>query len=95
MAQGIVSRIFTEGTYWVVLVEKEEQQRVLTRRISTFRKVGELYRRDDEVHRQRLYEASEIAGELRGVGFEVRTMPGYGRYLLPNAHSAFVARKPE
>jgi len=95
VAQGIVSRSFTEGTDWVVLVEKEEQQRVLTRRISTFRKVGELYRRDDEVHRQRLYEASEIAGELRGVGFEVRTMPGYGRYLLPNAHSAFVARKPE
>lgn len=95
VAQGIVSRSFTEGTDWVVLVEKREQQRVLTRRISTFRKVGESYRRDDEVHRQRLYEASEIAGELRGVGFEVRTMPAYGRYLLPNAHSAFVARKPE
>lgn len=93
---GTTTRGFSEGEDWVVLIEKEEdtEWRTLTRRISSFRKVGEHYRRDDEVHRQRLYEASEIAGELRGVGFRVRTMRSYGRYSLPRAHAAFVARKP-
>lgn len=96
VAPGTVAKSFTEGTDWVVLVEKEEDadQKILTRRISTFRRTGEYYRRSDEVHRQRLYEPSEIAGELRGVGFEVQTSRSYGRYRLPEAHTAFVARKP-
>ena len=78
----------------MVLVEKEEDQNTLTRRITTFRKTGEHYRRSDEVHRQRLYRAPDIARELRQVGFWVRTMRSYGRYPLPKAHAAFVARKP-
>lgn len=90
------ARGFTEGEDWVVLVEREEdlEQAVLTRRITSFRRVGEHYRRDDEVHRQRLYESREIAGRLRRAGFRVRTMRGYGEYRLPRAHVAFVARKP-
>lgn len=94
--QGTTTREFSEGEDWVVLVEKEEDKErgTLTRRISSFRKVGEHYRRDDEVHRLRLYESSEIVRELRRVGFRVRTMRGYGRYPLPKAHAAFVARKP-
>jgi SAM-dependent methyltransferase len=94
--RGTKTRGFSEGEDWVVLVEKEEdtERRTLTRRISSFRKVGEHYRRDDEVHHLQLYESSEIAKELREVGFRVRTMRGYGRYPLPKAHAAFVARKP-
>ena len=93
--RGTKSRGFSEGEDWVVLVEKEEdrERATLTRRITTFRRVGEHYRRDDEVHRQRLYRPSEIAGELRRAGFRVRTMRGYGQYDLPRAHAAFVARK--
>jgi hypothetical protein len=64
------------------------------RTITSFRKVGELYRRDDEVHDQRLYRASKIAGELRQTGFRVKTMRSYGDYDLPRAHAAFLARKP-
>ncbi len=95
--KGTTTRGFSEGEDWVVLVEKEEdaQRKILTRRITSFRKVGEHYRRDDEVHRQRLYGTAEIAGELRRTGFRVRTMRGYGRYPLPRAHAAFVARKVE
>jgi len=55
---------------------------------------GEHYRRDDEVHRVRLYDPSELSAELRRVGFEVWTMHGYGRYPLAEGHAAFVARKP-
>jgi SAM-dependent methyltransferase len=96
VAQGTTTRGFTQGEDWVVLVEKEEdrQQGTLTRRIITFRQVGEHYRRDDEVHRLRLYEATDVARELRQVGFEVEIMRSYGQYLLPQAHAAFIARKP-
>lgn len=87
---------FTEGEDWIVLVEKEEnrEHRILTRRIITFRKVGEHYRRDDEIHHLQLYEATDIARELNKVGFQVQTMRSYGNYILPKAHTAFIAYKP-
>ncbi len=92
--EGTTNRGFTEGEDWVVLVEKKEDRGTLTRRIITFRREGEHYRRSDEVHRQRLYRAAEIAGELRQAGFCVWTIHCYGSYPLPRAHAAFVARKP-
>jgi SAM-dependent methyltransferase len=96
VTQETTTRGFSEGEDWVVLIEKYEdrEQGTLTRRITTFRSVGELYRRDDEVHIQRLYKATDIASELRQVGFLVQPMRDYGRYRLPTAHTAFVARKP-
>jgi SAM-dependent methyltransferase len=96
MGRETRTRGFSEGEGWVVLVEKEEdrEQETLTRRIVTFRKVGEHYRRADEVHRQQLYKATDVAEELRRIGFRVRTMRSYGRYRLPRARAAFVARKP-
>jgi hypothetical protein len=96
VTQGTITKGFSEGKDWMVLSEKEEyrEQRTLTRRITTFRKVGEHYRRADEVHRLRLYRATDIAIELRRVGFRVRMTRSYGRYRLPRAHIAFIARKP-
>ncbi|WP_088889331.1 class I SAM-dependent methyltransferase [Leptolyngbya ohadii] len=92
---GTTTQSFKEGKDWIVLVEKEEdQQLTLTRRIITFRKVGEQYRRDDEIHHQRLYQAPEIAEQLRQSGFHVEVMQSYGEYKLPKAHAAFIARKP-
>jgi SAM-dependent methyltransferase len=97
LESGTPARGFTEGKDWMVLVEKKEDQEraVLTRRITSFRKMGRHYRRSDEVHRQRLFKSTEVVRELRRVGFRVRTMRSYGEYQLPPAHAAFVARKPE
>ncbi len=90
---GTTIQGFKEGMDWIVLVEKEEdQQLILTRRIITFRKVGEQYRRDDELHRQRLYKVAEIAEQLRQAGFQIEVMQSYGNYKLPKAHTAFIAR---
>ncbi|MCC5647528.1 hypothetical protein LC607_32400 [Nostoc sp. CHAB 5824] len=66
----------------------------MTRRIISFRKVGEHYGRSDEVHYLRLYEATTVESELQRVGFGVDTMRGYGNYLLSKGHLAFIARKP-
>ncbi len=93
--EGSRVKSFTEGKDWIVLVEKEEdqEQSILSRRIITLRKVGEHYRRDDELHHLRLYQAADITEQLKQVGFTVESMRGYGDYKLPQAHVAFVARK--
>ncbi|PSB00777.1 class I SAM-dependent methyltransferase [Merismopedia glauca] len=86
---------FTKGDNWVVLVEKQEnqQQQTLTRRITTFRQVGEYYRRDEEVHHLRLYQSTDLAEELDRIGFQVQIVHSYGQYHLPKAHAALIARK--
>ncbi|MBD2563798.1 MULTISPECIES: class I SAM-dependent DNA methyltransferase [Nostoc] len=95
VAQGTTTKGFTEGEGWVVLVEKEEdqEQTTLTRRITSFRKVGEHYRRSDEVHCLRVYQVTTVESELQRVGFRVETAYSYGQYLLPKGHVAFIARK--
>ena len=94
--RAAVVRGFTEGDGWMTVVEREEdrERRTLTRRITTFRKVGNLYRRADETHRVRLYDASTVAAELRRAGFRVRITRRYGDYALMKARVAFIARKP-
>ena len=95
-ASGGPARGFSTGPDWAVLNEKVEDagRGTMERRITSFRKVGELYRRNDEVHRVKLYEPEDITAELRKAGFEVGTMDSYGRYPFLENHTAFVARKP-
>jgi SAM-dependent methyltransferase len=85
-----------EGADWAVLVEVDEDTRTnrLTRRITSFRKVGSLFRRNEEVHHLQLYKRSEVAKELRNVGFRVRTFRAYGSQPMIEGCVAFVARKP-
>jgi SAM-dependent methyltransferase len=93
---GTAARGFRLGEDWAVLSERQEDAELgtLVRRIVSFRKVGEHYRRNDEVHRVRLYPPDELSAELRRVGFRVRKMHAYGGYSLAEGHAAFVARKP-
>jgi SAM-dependent methyltransferase len=93
-ALGSKTRSFNEGEDWLVLVEKEEYaQETLTRRIITLRQVGDLYRRDDELHQVRLYKAATLAEDLQQFGFQVEILNRYGHYRLPQANAAVIARK--
>jgi SAM-dependent methyltransferase len=87
---------YREGQDWAVLVQVEEdpEQHLLTRRITSFRKVGAFYRRSAEVHRVRLYRSAELAEELGRIGFRVRRMRGYEAFRFRRGHLALVARKP-
>jgi SAM-dependent methyltransferase len=89
-------RTHVEGKDWAVLVTSEEDKRhrSLTRRITSFRRVGELFRRDHEVHRQRLIEPSEVARQLRSIGFRVRALRGYGELRFGPGHAGIIASKP-
>jgi SAM-dependent methyltransferase len=93
---GGTQKSYWEGEDWVVLVTSQEDGRrnLLTREITSFRKVGDYYRRDHESHHQRLLSRLELAGDLRRIGFRVRTLSGYGSLRFGPGHSGFLARKP-
>jgi SAM-dependent methyltransferase len=89
-------RTCSEGKDWALLYSAKEdaEHQFLTRRITSFRKVGEFYRRKEEVHRLRLFERSQVAAQLRDVGFHVRFLRGYGPLTFPPGYVGFLARKP-
>jgi SAM-dependent methyltransferase len=88
-------RSYTVGDDWACLYEAEEDsdRMTLTRRITSFRKRGDAYHRDDEVHHLRLYERRWLVDELRSAGFRVRTVKAYGKLTFPSGYLGFVARK--
>lgn len=88
-------RGFVEGSDWAVLFESEEDQdsQILTRRITTFRQVGRLYRRGHETHRQRLIPRDKVQTTLRALGFDVQILNAYGPLQFPTGLVGFLARK--
>jgi SAM-dependent methyltransferase len=87
-------RGYTEAEDWACMYEAEEdpRARLLTRRITTFRRQGATYRRDTEVHKLRLFAVHELPGLLRKAGFRARELPGYADLEFPPGYVGFVAR---
>jgi len=61
---------------WATISRNEDDGRRLVRDITWFRREGRVWRRGREVHRQRLYRASELAAWLRREGLAVRVTAG-------------------
>lgn len=89
------TKTHAEGDDWAVLATAEEDggHETLTRRITTFRRVGEVYRRTEEVHHLRLLDRAATVGELRDLGFRVDVLEGYGALRFPRDLAGFLARK--
>jgi SAM-dependent methyltransferase len=87
---------FREGDDWACLVrfEYDDAHDQHTRYITSFRRIGEHYRRTREVHRVQLYRALDISGLLRLAGFRVRTVRRLGEFPLLPQRVGFVAIKP-
>jgi SAM-dependent methyltransferase len=92
---GDQRRTYTEEDGWACLYEGQEdqQRKSLTRHITTFRREGDVYRRDEEVHRLRTYERDELLTPLRQTGFRVRTLRGYDELAFPPGYLAYLCRK--
>jgi SAM-dependent methyltransferase len=88
-------RTWREGADWAVLVrtDGDREQNVLERHIVTFRKRGQLYRRSEELHRLRLYSATDLVDDLIQCGFDARSVAAYGRFRLPRGMAGIVAVK--
>jgi SAM-dependent methyltransferase len=83
----------SEGPNWAVLVDVDENPSTnrLTRRIISFRQIGSLFRRDEEVHQLQLYKRTDVLKELRAAGFRARTIDHYGSQQMIDGCIAFVA----
>ncbi len=88
-------RACRSGDDWAVLSEVEEDpaQGLVRRDITTFRQVGEAYRRGQETHWAQLFTRTEAEEALREAGFSVRVSRKYGEYTLAPRRLAFVARR--
>lgn len=83
------------GADWAMVVRADVNPtgRVLTRRMTVFRKVGDVYRRSQETHRVRIYPRAEIADALERAGFSVSMRRSYGPVRLLPGDVAAVAQK--
>jgi hypothetical protein len=83
------------GADWALVIRADVDRagRVLTRRITTFRKVGRAYRRFHEVHRIRIYSRDDISRLLSAAGFRSTMRRSYGRHRLMTGDVAVVAEK--
>lgn len=88
-------RTWASGPDWAVLAEVAPGPRaqVLDRRITTFRQVGEHYRRESEVHRLRLWSQREVSEALEQTGFSFRIHGGYGGRKVGPGRRVFEARR--
>ena len=76
-------------------IEEDFRKNALTRYITTFRKMKNgAYRRDEEVHRLKVFSRVEVTDWLRKIGFRVQTRRGYGSYELGKRQTVFICRKP-
>ena len=89
-----VQRFVTDNDR-AVLVMTERAGDVLTRHITAFRRVGDLFRRSEETHSLKLMEPDEVCRILSTIGFKVEQLDSYGSQTLPTGLHAFLARKPE
>ena len=90
------TRSFATGPDWAVLVDVSVEAATgdLIRKIISFRRTGDMYRRDDEIHRLWLIDPVATLATLRAVGFEAEIMPTYRSVSLPPGVFAFLGRKP-
>lgn len=88
-------RSWQAGEDWAALVDvaEDSERNLITRGITTFRRIGPHYRRSDETHRVRVLDRAEIERKLREAGFAVRVSRRYGDFELPPRRLAFRARR--
>jgi SAM-dependent methyltransferase len=92
---GGKAKSHAEGEGWAVLVTAEEDHGLVTRHITSFRQVGDLYRRDHEAHRLRLLPRSQVVSWLQEIGFQVKALDGYGSVPFAQGHvSGFWRESP-
>jgi SAM-dependent methyltransferase len=90
--------VFHDREEWSLAMEADEDVDSLVRRIVVFRRTPDgLYRRTDERHVLRLYDADEVAHVLDEIGFRVERRASYSddatRSTPPSGWSVFVAHR--
>lgn len=90
-------RGWTSGESWAVLVDVQEGRLrpILRRDITTFRRIGQRYRRSEERHWVQIDRRETVLRDLHDAGFTTTTMRRYGARRLLDRRMAFCARRRE
>lgn len=93
--EGLV-KTHVDGGDWALLMNAEEDRVAgrVTRCITSFRRVGDFFRRADECHELDLWPPGELAADLGRAGFEVTLLEAYAGHSLPPGLTGFLARRP-
>ncbi|HSE41900.1 MAG TPA: class I SAM-dependent methyltransferase [Acidobacteriota bacterium] len=88
-------KLYKEGKDWAILFAAtcDRKQKILTRHMVTYRKIGNHYRRGEEVHRLRVLGRKIVRRELERAGFGVRYLQSYGKMRMMPGRLAFLAQK--
>jgi len=83
------------GSDWAIVARADVDRsgRMITRRLAIVRKIGQQFRRSQELHRVRVYGRDAIARALARAGFTFRMSQSYGRYRLMSGSVAVIAEK--
>ena len=93
-AGGVPRKRYSTGSDWAVLLDvSQDDDRILTRRITSFRKTGAHYRRTEEIHRLRMYQDVEIEAALQRAGFAVEPLKAFGGLRFRSWHGGVLARR--
>jgi len=86
---------FYQTQNWTTLVENRHSEAplMMTRKISSFVRVGEYYERVDETHHLRLIDPDTVALRMTALGFEFEMFECYGPTPLPAGCIGFCAYK--
>ncbi|HFL2713409.1 TPA: trans-aconitate 2-methyltransferase [Legionella pneumophila] len=81
---------------WTMFVHICEDAEIneLTRDVTLFRKLDDLYRKNKEVHHVKLYPHQLIVKWLEGIGFQVSLFQNYNELKLDEHHFGFLCIKP-
>lgn len=84
-----------DGGDWALLMHAEEDLVAgrVTRCITSFRRVGDFFRRDDECHELDLWPPDALETDLRQAGFFVQVLDDYAGHALPPGLKGFLARR--
>jgi SAM-dependent methyltransferase len=94
--RGGRARYFADGDGFVVCIDAAEENSLLDRAITLFRRDGDgdTYRRSDERHVQVVIPPADVKAALHDAGLRVRALRGYGDLRFPSGVTGFLARKP-
>jgi len=83
------------GDDWALVARADVDRtgRLLTRRMTMFRRIGDAYRQSRETHRVRIHDRAAIGGTLARAGFSVALGRSFGRCRLLDGGVAVVAQK--
>jgi SAM-dependent methyltransferase len=92
---GQALKTHVDGGDWALLMNAEENltARRVTRCITSFRRVGDLFRRDDECHELDLLPADELLVDLAAAGFATEVLDAYADHVLPAGLKGYLARR--